>query len=101
MKFTWTSFKKAKAARTIGSFIVVDLPLLGIEGLSSKVDTGAFSGALHATNIREVKSSDGINKLRFSPIGSAKHTIEMEHFHKRKVKSSNGAAPWRYAIDTE
>lgn len=101
MKFTWTSFKKAKAARTIGSFIEVDLPLLGIEGLRSKVDTGAFSGALHATRIREVKSPDGIKLLRFAPLGSSKHTIEIDQYHKRRVKSSNGVAAWRYAIDSE
>lgn len=100
MRFTWTSFKKAETAKTIGPILAVDLPLLGIEGLKAKVDTGAFNGALHATRIREV-SNGGDRRLRFSPLGSHDHTIEVASYHKRRVKSSNGLAAVRYAIDTE
>jgi len=39
--------------------------------------------------------------LRFCPLGSADHTIEIDSYHKRRVKSSNGVASTRYAIDTE
>jgi hypothetical protein len=101
MKFTWTSFKKAEAAKTIGSVLQLDLPLLGIESLTAKVDTGAFSGALHASRIREVIDKQGARHLRFSPLGSAGHTIEIDAYHKRRVKSSNGLVSTRYAIDTE
>jgi hypothetical protein len=101
MKFTWTSFKKAEAAKTVGSVLRLDLPLLGIEGVSAKVDTGAFSGALHASRIREVTDKQGAKHLRFSPLGSAGHTIEIDAYHKRRVKSSNGLVSIRYAIDTE
>src|SRR5512146_98106 len=100
MKFTWTSFKKAKTVRTIGSRLDVNLPLLGIEDLTAKVDTGAFNGAFHATRVREV-TDDGVRRLRFSPLGSHDHTIEVDSYHKRRVKSSNGLAAVRYAIDTE
>ena len=101
MKFTWTSFKKAEAAKTIGSALVVDLPLLGIEHVKAKVDTGAFNGALHATQMREVADKKGGKHLRFSPLGSSDHTIEIDNYHKRRVKSSNGLVSVRYAIDTE
>ncbi|HEY5442008.1 MAG TPA: RimK/LysX family protein [Candidatus Saccharimonadales bacterium] len=101
MKFTWTTFKRAEAVKTIGSVLPVDLPLLGIEGLSAKVDTGAFNGALHASRIREVIDKQGNRRLRFSPLGSKGHTIEIDSYHKRRVKSSNGMATSRYAIDTE
>lgn len=100
MKFTWTSFKRADVAKTIGSHITVNLPLFGIEDIQAKVDTGAFSGALHATRIREVGDRRGGKYLRFSPLGSPKHTIEVASFHKRRVKSSNGLVSTRYAIDT-
>lgn len=92
---------KAETVKTVGSVLQVDLPLLGIEGLQAKVDTGAFSGALHATRVREVKDKDGRKHLRFQPLGSRDHTIEVDTYHKRKVKSSNGLVSTRYAIDTE
>lgn len=101
MKFTWTSFKKAEAAKTIGPVLPVDLPLLGIEGVKAKVDTGAFNGALHATKMREIADQQGGRHLRFSPLGSSDHTIEIDSYHKRRVKSSNGMVSNRYAIDTE
>lgn len=101
MKFTWTSFKRAEPAKTIGRVLNVDLPLLGIEALPAKIDTGAFSGALHATKIREVIDKQGLKHLRFSPIGSPAHTIQIDTYHKRRVKSSNGVVSARYAIDTE
>jgi ribosomal protein S6--L-glutamate ligase len=101
MKFTWSSFLKAQPAKTVGPRLDVNLPLLGIEALTAKVDTGAFSGALHATKMREVKGDDGRTVLRFSPLGSGDHTIEVNAYHRRKVRSSNGASSMRYAIDTE
>lgn len=101
MKFTWTAFLKAESAKTIGSFLDVGLPLLGIEGVPAKVDTGAFSGALHASRIREVKDKDDVTHLRFNPLGSSDHTIEIDTYHRRRVRSSNGITSMRYAIDTE
>lgn len=101
MKFTWQSFKKADVPKSIGRLLSVDLPLLGIENVVTKVDTGAFSGALHATRIREVIAKDGSKRLRFSPLGSSRHTLEVASYHKRRVKSSNGIISNRYAIDTD
>lgn len=101
MKFTWTSFLKAESAKTIGTFLNVNLPLLGIEEVTSKIDTGAFNGALHATNMREVKDKNDNTFLRFSPLGSKDHTVELDTYHRRRVKSSNGITAMRYAIDTE
>jgi hypothetical protein len=101
MKFTWSQFRKVSTPKTVGRLLQLDLPLFGIEGVIAKVDTGAFSGALHATQIREVKDTLGNKRLRFSPLGSADHTIEVATYHRRMVKSSNGSETKRYAIDTE
>jgi len=101
MKFTWSSFLRADVPKTVGRVLDVDLPLFGIEGVVAKVDTGAFSGALHATRIREIVDDEGKKHLRFQPLGSKTHTIEVAKYHKRRVKSSNGVVSKRYAIDTE
>lgn len=101
MQFTWSKFKRADSAKTINSLVEIDLPLLGIQGLTAKVDTGAFSGALHATKIREVLDKQGRKLLRFAPLGSPDHTIEVSIYHQREVKSSNGMVSQRFAIDTE
>lgn len=100
MKFTWNSFKRAESVKTVSHQLVVNLPLLGIESVPAKVDTGAFSGALHATRIRELRNKRGETCLRFSPLGSKDHTIQVDAYHKRRVKSSNGQVSIRYAIDT-
>lgn len=101
MKFTWSSFLRADVPKTVGRVLDVDLPLFGIEGVVGKVDTGAYSGALHATRIKEIIGEDGKKRLRFHPLGSKDHTIEVDKYHKRRVKSSNGEVAKRYAIDTE
>lgn len=101
MKFNWNSFKRADAAKTIGHRLKINLPLLGIESVIAKVDTGAFSGALHATHAEEFKDKNDNVMLRFRPLGSTEHLIEMQTYHKRRVKSSNGAVTTRFAIDTE
>ena len=101
MKFIWTSFKRVDTPKTVGPVLDVDLPLFGIDNLPAKVDTGAFSGALHATKIREVVGDDGKIYLRFLPLGSHDHTLEVASFHRRRVKSSNGIVARRYAIDTD
>lgn len=100
MKFTWSQFKRVSTPKTVGRLLQLDLPLMGIEGVIAKVDTGAFSGALHATQIREVKDKLGNKRLRFNPLGSSEHTAEVATYHRRKVKSSNGTESRRYAIDT-
>ncbi len=101
MKFTWSQFKKVVTPKTVGRLLQLDLPLFGIEGVIAKVDTGAFSGAMHATNIREIKDRLGNKRLQFNPLGSTGHTIEVATYHRRKVRSSNGTETRRYAIDTE
>jgi len=92
-------FMRTKTPRVIGRLLTVDLPQFGIEAVVAKVDTGAFSGALHATQIREVKQR-GVHRLEFMPLGKGP-LVRTENFHKKRVKSSNGTAMVRYAIDTE
>lgn len=109
IKFIWKPFKKQTKQRIkkagnnkmVGSLMRLDLPLLNIEHLKAKVDTGAFSGALHATQMREITDKKGAKRLRFYALGKRGHKIETDNYHTRKVKSSSGHLSIRYAIDTQ
>ncbi len=101
MKLIWTPFKKAKAPKTIGRLLKIQLPLLAVGTLQAKVDTGAFSGALHATDIREITDKRGLKQLSFAPLGDTSRVVQTGNYHERRVKSSNGLTASRYAIDTE
>lgn len=70
----------------------VSLPELGIPAIKVKVDTGARTSALHATNIRFHKQADGTTLVSFSvPIASGKkQKVQAPLIEKRKVRSSLG-----------
>lgn len=99
MNLKLTKFIKPKNPKTVGMLLQVSLPLLGVKSLTAKVDTGAFSGSLHATDIQEIEIN---NKkcLQFIPHGK-KTAVCVDNFHSRTIKSSNGHRSLRYAIETE
>lgn len=85
--------------KTIGSFEKVDFPEFGMKNVVAKVDTGAFTGALHATRIHE-EEEDGVNVIYFSPFDHPKTVYKTDNFERGIVKSSNGATSERYFIET-
>ena len=84
---------------TIGSFEHVDLPDLHIFDTIAKVDTGAFSGAVHCSRI-EVLDRDGEKILSFTPSNHKDITIETAEFTVGMVRSSTGHQVRRYRIQT-
>jgi hypothetical protein len=85
--------------KTIGSFEKVSFPEFGMDSKIAKVDTGAFTGALHTTRIHE-EDEDGIKVLYFSPFDHPKTVYKTDNFERGIVKSSNGATSERYFIET-
>ena len=82
----------------------VALPDLGVAGLRAKIDTGASTSSLHATDI-EPFERDGQRWVRFSAhLGTV---VQLRHRRceaplvtMKSIKSSNGHAQTRYVICT-
>ena len=81
----------------------IALPAVGIEALKAKIDTGAETSALHAEKI-EIFPRNGVDWVRFEvPINKHKevYKCELPLCDKRRIRSSNGIARWRYIIETD
>lgn len=90
-----------KESQIIGCIEKVSFPDLGIVDALAKVDTGAFSGAFHCTDIkvfRKVKSGKRI--LRFAPAGDHDKTSETEEFKETFIRSATGHRVRRFVIST-
>lgn len=82
----------------------VNLPELGIVGLRAKIDTGARTSSLHASDIQPFER-DGARWVRFTAyLGTQvqrRHRCEAPLIALKTIKSSNGQAQSRYVIRTE
>ena len=83
----------------------VSLPQLGIERITAKTDTGAFSSSIHAFDI-EPSERDGESWVMFSVLPSRRNPDEIIRCEakvsdQRRVKSSDGSSSERYFIRTK
>lgn len=81
----------------------VDLPLLGLTNLKAKIDTGARTSALHASNI-ETFERDGVPWVRFHTRfdDDARDTdVECPIQDQRDVKNTSGIPETRIVIRTK
>jgi hypothetical protein len=83
-----------------GIFENVDIPSLGIENVVAKIDTGAYSGALHCSHIEEIVRPNGKKVLRFTPSDNHSHATELTRYFRSNVRSSTGHRVKRYLFDT-
>jgi hypothetical protein len=85
----------------LGCFERVSLPELGVVDQWAKVDTGAYSGALHCSDIKVVRRGLVRKRyLKFIPMGDPKLATETDKFIKTYVRSASGHKSKRYLIDT-
>lgn len=85
----------------IGHSDIVDFPSLGLDGVSAKVDSGAYTSSLHCHNFEIV---EGILKCQFlDPAHDKYHDkiFTFKNFDRKKVKSSNGQVENRFLINSE
>lgn len=88
--------------KIIGCLEYVGFPELGISSALAKVDTGAFSGSVHCTDIKVVRK--GKNKervLKFTPLGNKSLAQETTDFEETYVRSATGHRQKRFIIVTK
>lgn len=82
----------------VGCIENVDLPEFGITQQAAKIDTGAYSGALHCSVIRKVtRGGERILQFKPSDTGVLFETTDFEELH---IRSSTGHKVKRYNIST-
>lgn len=90
--------KRANKPAIIGSKTVVDFPHFGVSGIPAKVDTGADSSSVWASDIRE---EDGVLYFRLfdrqSPFFTGKE-IAVQAYKTQLVKNSFGQTESRYKV---
>lgn len=99
----------SKQNKTVGLLLIgrsdlVDFPELGLYEIPVKIDTGAYTSAIHAVGIKE-HAVEGKRLLTFSvagmnQAGQPKKKFWFENFKKKKITSSNGMSEVRYVIKT-
>lgn len=95
---------KAGKIKLIGRREYVDFPLLDLFHLEAKIDTGAYTSALHCHDI-EVRILEGTPTLCFfllDPLHPEYNNQEhrFTEFFRKVIKSSSGEAEERYIIKT-
>jgi hypothetical protein len=85
----------------IGRVDILDFPELGLSKIDVKIDTGAYTSAIHCSKITE---KNNVLLCTFFSEGNpnfSNKTILFTNFSKTDVKSSNGFKENRYKIKSE
>jgi len=86
--------------RIIGRFDKADFPLLNLENIAIKIDTGAYTSSIHCDNIQEI---DGRLHCTFldeeHPLYNGKEFI-FEDYDIVFVRSSNGIIQKRFQVQS-
>jgi hypothetical protein len=90
--------------QTIGRKDKADFPEFGLHNMNVKVDTGAYTSAIHGSNIKEV-IINGSTELHFQLLDEGhlkfKNKVhKTRDYRRKKIKSSTGHAEFRFIIKT-
>lgn len=97
--------KKLKKKITIGRKDKAHFPKLGLENIDIKVDTGAYTSAIHCQKIetKQVKDKEVLTFTLLDPSHEQYNNkkFSTDKFHKKLIKNSFGSSEKRYIIETE
>lgn len=90
---------------TIGRKDKADFPKLGLKGLDIKVDTGAYTSAIHCHKI-EKKEKNGKEILVFTLLDPShpqyqQQSFSIEKYSEKHIKSSFGSSEKRFVVETD
>lgn len=98
--------KKRPAKRTLGRRELIDLPQLGLLGIEAKVDTGAYTGAIHCADAHLAADPASGQPVLHVRLLDPEHPaidgrpLAFTEFVQRDIRSSNGEVQARYVIRT-
>jgi len=89
--------------RILGRRELIDFPAFALGGVEAKVDTGAYTSAIHCTNIHLAADGQGrpvlvVNLLDPGHEGADGRPLNFADFVLRDIRSSNGEVQERYVI---
>lgn len=88
-------------SKAVGCLEYISFPDLGAKDVLAKVDTGAFSGAIHCTDIKVVRrGKDKRRILKFTPLGNPELAQETANFEQTYIRSATGHRQKRFIITT-
>ena len=90
--------------KTIGRIDKIDFPEFGLLDIEAKVDTGAYTSAIHTHKIEE-KTINGEKFINFTLLDPEhiqynEKEFSTKNYNKKTIKSSNGTSEERFAIQT-
>lgn len=97
--------KNRPPKRPLGRRELVDFPAFGLRGVEAKVDTGAYTSALHCTDIRVEEAGPGGRPVLHGRLLDPDHPgfdgqdLSFAKFALRDIRSSNGEVQERYVIE--
>lgn len=96
---------KERIRRVIGRNDLVDLPEFLLENIEAKVDTGAYTSAIHGSQVQVIEVN-GRKRIVFHIMGSHQNGLEhqvfsTENFTEKYIKSSFGQIEKRFVIKTK
>lgn len=95
---------KKNKIRLIGRREFVDFPQLKLFSIEAKIDTGAYTSAIHCKDI-QLKTANGKQVLCFKLLDNthpeySEQVHEFSEFFRKKIKNSFGEMEERYIIKT-
>ena len=93
---------KKNSLKLIGRREFVDFPLLGVYNVEAKIDTGAYTSAIHCKNISVINENNKCVLCFDLALDNKKpqRSLRFEEFTQKKIKNSFGEMEERYIIKT-